>query len=164
MATTLSPAVANEKANPLVPNNAKMSGAMTTIAMTSEAPILALNDVHILHPVSVDAVISRCELASDKLGTTGALGLGFHKKNADDSFSDVAVTALGSALDVSTTAVPFTDRRFATADINSVMFPVWKLAGLSARPDYANLYIGVKASTATTAGGTLSLRVSLQQN
>ena len=144
---------------PSVVDSKTANGYERVIFDTIEATALSVSDVVILARVPVDALLSSVLLATDDLGTTGVLDLGYYKKNADGTYTAVDSNNLASSLDVNTAAVAFTERRYSAHNIDTVQKKVWELAGLSARPSYDHMYIALTATTATTATGTISIIV-----
>lgn len=160
MTNTLSANLTNYAATPPLVINGRLDGGLSKRNFdTVEVPALSINDTVMLARVPVDAVIGSIQLATDDLGTTGILDYGFYKRNSDATFTAVSAAAIATGLDVNAAAVAFTERRFTVLDINTVQKQAWELAGLSARPAYDYLYIGLVATTATTAGGTVSQKL-----
>ncbi len=160
MTNTLSTNLTNYAATPPLVINGRLDGGLSKRNFdTVEAPVLSINDTVMLARVPVDAVLGSIQLATDDLGTTGILDYGFYKRNADGTFTAVLAAAIATGLDVNAAAVAFTERRFSVLDINTVQKQAWELAGLSVRPSYDYLYIGLVATTATTAIGTVSQKL-----
>jgi hypothetical protein len=126
------------------------------MAHYAAAGAITLNDVVAMFPISVDAVITSVRFASDDLGTTGLLHVGFHKV---DGTTAVNNDAIGTSIDVKADAVAITEIRYETLDINTIGQKAWELAGLSARPDYDEFLVTVTAAEATTAAGDFILIV-----
>lgn len=161
MATQKSVNVTNLETQPVTVFNASiLGGYLFNFTDTIEATALTTNDIVIMSPLPVNAILNSIQLATDDLGTTGALSLGLYKKNTDGTYTAVLSNAFATSLDVNTTAVAFTERRYSNLDINTVSQKLWQLAGLSASPDYDSLYIACLATTGTTATGTISIKGS----
>ena len=158
MATILGTHITNMDATPFNRVLAvEYGGFQKTISLTEEFPVMSLADVEIVAKLPIDAVLPSIKLASDDLGTTGTLNIGFYKKNTDGTYTAVSAAAIASAINVNTAAVALTEYRFSVKDINTAKQKVWELAGLSARPAYSDMYVGVAAAAATTAIGTVSM-------
>ena len=168
MATTLSADLANTFANPLVPQSQRNSGDVVVLTLTHELPVSAAADVCILQALPAHARVAKLEMATDDMGTTGTMSVGLYKLDSGPDqtpvFSALSTVAFASALDVNTAAVPMTDRRFTVKDIATINQPLWQLAGLSAKPDYGTIYLGISTPAATTAIGTVSMRIHLKQD
>lgn len=160
MTTTLAANITNQDARPPAINDSKLDGGILRCIMdTIEVPDTADNDVCILARVPVDACLVGVELATDDCGSAGTADLGYFKRNSDLTYTAVDANNLASGLDINTAAVAFTQRRFSAANIDTVRQKVWELAGLSARPAYDYLYIGLTTTTGTTTIGTASIKV-----
>lgn len=154
--------IANADATPKVVIDSKLQGGVLHhVGSTEEAPILAtVGDNVIFAPLPVDAILHDVIFASDDLGSTGTLDIGFYKKNADGTYVAVDSDALAVAIDVKTAAVAPTSKRFSAKNIDTANKKVWELAGLSAKPAYPHLFLAVTASEVTTAAGTINLRAA----
>lgn len=158
MAQTLGTHITNMDAKPFERVLAKLHGGTPKrIVLTDEIPDTANGDSMIVAKVPVDAVLSSVRAAFDDLGTAGTVDIGFYKKAADGTYTVVDADAIANNIDVSTAAVAFTEYRFQVKGIETIEQTVWELAGLSARPDYADMYIGLTTDTGTTAAGTASM-------
>ena len=161
MAQTLSSYVTNEASATFAINAAGQANAhLFTTMGTVEVPDTANGDSLMLCKLPVDANIISLKVATDDLGTAGTMDVGLWKANADGVFTAVDDDAFAVALDVNAAAVALTERRFTALDINTAALPLWNLAtGLSARPAYEHLYLGIITDTGTTAVGTLTFQV-----
>jgi hypothetical protein len=123
------------------------------------------NDVILFHEIPVDALVDSIIFASDDLGTTGDLNIGFYPGPgsgvtiASDSDA-VDEDAIGTAIDVNAAAVAPTEIRFETKGIETINQKAWELAGLSSKPDYGTFYIAGTFSEASTAAGDVTIRTS----
>lgn len=136
-------------------------------AVYSATGALSDNDVILMGKIPVGAKIDSIILNCDDLGTTGDINVGFYP--GDGSGTTISADtdavdedAIGTAIDVNAAAVSNTEIRFETKDINTANDKAWELAGLSARPDYANFYLAVTMSEASTAAGDIVLHVKLR--
>lgn len=141
--------------------DSQVAGGFTRrILDTVEVADNANADTVIFGPgIPVDALLPSVKLATDDLGSAGTADVGFFKKNADGTYTVVSAAALANDLDVNTVAVGFTERRYSVKGIETVQQKVWQLAGLSARPAYDFLYLGLTFDTGTTQAGTASIDV-----
>lgn len=126
---------------------------------TMELVDTANNDQAIVVKLPVDAVIQSVKFACDDLGGAGTADITFYKKNADGTYTEIADGLIANGIDVNTAAVSLTEYRFSVLNINTVNQSAWQLAGLSARPAYGDIYIGVTTDTGTTVDGTIALQV-----
>ena len=115
-------------------------------------------DFAIVLKISVDAIIDSVIFASDDLGTAGTVDIGFYKADGD-SYTVVDADAIANGVDVNSAAVTPTDYRYSVKAIDTAGQAAWELAGLSARPEYSDFYIGLTTDTGTTAAGTVLLEV-----
>lgn len=134
-------------------------GHLKSIVLTDEMPDTGNGDYMVVAKVPVDAVLPSIKLATDDLGTAGTVDIGFYKRNADGSYTAVDADAIANNIDVNTAAVSLTEYRFSVKGIETIEQAAWELAGLSARPAYSDLYIGLTTDTGTTAAGTVSMVV-----
>lgn len=111
---------------------------------------------HVLR-LPIDAVITSVKFAADDLGTAGTVDIGFYKKNADGTYTVVDADAFANNIDVNAAAVALTEYRYSVLGIETANKTAWELAGLSARPAYADLYLSLTTDTGTTAAGTVLL-------
>ena len=160
MAQTLSTMVTNMvSADPRNLSNANISGATPKIMRdTVTVPDTADNDTIILAPLPVDAIIASLEVTAADLGSAGTVDIGLYTPTSSGTFVAVDVDAIASGL-VMSTAVSnaLAPQRFNGLAADSISKKLWEIAGLTARPSYAIMYIGLKTTTGTTASGTVSV-------
>ncbi len=158
MAQDTSTALSDALASPPVVRTVR--GLVHSVADTIEVSDNANADTAQLKlNVPVEALIRRVIVAADDLGTSTTMSVGLYKKNDDNTFTAVSAAAFASAMDVATAATAPTDVRFLAKDINTVNARCFALAGLSAKPAYADLHVGVSFPVGTTAVGTVTLIV-----
>lgn len=145
-----------EQTPPKQPHSKLFGGKAHKMVQTVEAPILALNDTVTVFRIPVDCVIHSLKFASDDLGTTGDLNVGF-SRTLTDGGAAVDADALATAIDVNAAAVALTEIRYEVKGIETAEQEAWQLAGLSARPTYGQFDIVLTASEATTAAGTITM-------
>jgi hypothetical protein len=135
-------------------------GSVKAILDTVEQPNTTSGDYIIMSPLPVDATLISVKYASDDAGATGTTSLGFYKKNNDGTYTVVSAAAIASAIDNSGAAVALTEYRFSVLNIDTVRKAIWELAGLSARPAYPELFIGITpdGNDSTIATGTVILQ------
>lgn len=156
MATEKSTLVSNAQASPPVVGTNR--GLTITTVDTMEVSDGAAADVAILSVrLPVDAILPSVKIATDDFGTSTTMDVGLYLANADGTFTAISAACIGSAIDVATAAVALTEIRFETKNIDTVKKKVWEIAGLSARPAYGELYLGVSFPAETTAAGTVSV-------
>lgn len=109
--------------------------------------------------VPIDAVIQSIKFGCDDLGVAGTVDITFFKKNTDGTYTELADGLIANGINVNAAAVAVTEYRFSVLNISTVNQSAWELAGLSARPEYGELYIGFTTDTGTTAAGTTALQV-----
>lgn len=137
---------------------ARMHGGFAkSIVLTDEMPDTANGDYMLVAKVPVDATLTSIRAAFDDLGTAGTIDIGFYYKKADGTYAAVLAGAVANNIDVSTAAVALTEYRFSVLNIDTIEKAAWELAGLSARPAYSDLYIGLTTDTGTTVAGTVSM-------
>ena len=160
MAQYVSSLAANWDAKPFTRTTARLAGAqIKRELLTVEVPDSANADSVIIGAVPVDAVISSLRFACDDLGTAGTVDIGFYKRNADGTYTAVDADAIANNIDVNAAAVALTEYRFSVLNIDTIQKSAWELAGLSAKPAYGDLYIGLTTDTGTTAVGTVSVMI-----
>lgn len=160
MTTTLGNHITDFDANPPNTVNSRLHGGYIKATIdTFELGILTMGDDHQVFKIPVDTVIHSIKMATDDLGTTGALDIGFYTRQADGTYVVIDADALASAVDVSTAAVPLTEFRFEAADIDTGSQRAFELAGLTERPEFGDIYVSLTASTATTAIGTVHMEM-----
>ena len=161
MATTYGNHITNFDATPPLTVNSRLHGGSLKGAVdVFELGDTANDDSHIVFKITVDSVLHSVKMAADDLGTAGTIDIGFFKKNADGTYTAVDVDAIASAIDVNAAATGLTEYRFEAAAIDTADQPAWELAGLSARPDYNDIYVGISTPTGTTAAGTVALQIA----
>ena len=101
--------------------------------------------------------------ASDDLGTAGTVDIGFFKQEVDGTYTAVDADAIANNIDVNSAAVARTDYRFSVKGIETANQSCWELAGLSARPPYGDIYLGLTTDTGTTADGTVLLQATVTE-
>ena len=141
--------------------NARLHGGVQKVVRDQfELADTANADIAPVLKLPVDAIIDHVYLAADDLGTAGTLDISIFKKAADGTYTAVLGNAFANNIDVSTAAVARTDYRFSTQGIETANQTLWELAGLSARPAYNDMYVGLTTDTGTTAAGTVYLSVA----
>jgi hypothetical protein len=138
------------------------SGTQTFVG-TFELDDTGNGDSGIFLPISVEAVLPSIKLAFDDLGTAGTVDIGLFKKEVDGTYTAVDADCFANNIDVNSAAVGFTEYRFSIKGIETVAQKAWALAGLSSRPAYAELFFGVTTDTGTTAAGTVSYIITVNQ-
>lgn len=160
MATTKGTHITNFDATPKTAVNARLHGGVLKAAVDQfELGDTADGDIHHVFKLPVDAIIHSVKMAADDLGTAGTIDIGFYKKNSDGTYTAVDADAIASAIDVNAAATGITEYRFEAAAIETADQPAYELAGLSARPDYADIYLSLTTPTGTTAAGTVAIMV-----
>jgi hypothetical protein len=113
--------------------------------------------------VPVDAAVDSIVFACDAMGASATADINFYRKTTEPSGPSLviigSVGAVMAALDVSGAVTP-ADKRFTVLDIDTVNQPIWQLAGLTARPDYAEIIIGVSFPVKAVSNGGVMLKVS----
>lgn len=119
-------------------------------------------DYYILFRVPVDAVVKSIHLACDDL-TSGAVDLGVYSHDGDGTYTVVSVDCFADAIALGSGAIAKTDYTYndAATDISKAMQPIWQRAGLSARPAYNDIYIGLTTATGTGATGTVLVELEV---
>jgi len=146
--------------NPFDSVNARLHGGVVKACVdTFELADTANADDAIVFRLPIDAVIHSLKFACDDLGTAGTVDIGLHKKNSDGTYSAVDADAFANNIDVNAAAVGLTEYRFSAKGIETANQALWELGALSARPDYADLYISLTTDTGTTAAGTVTMQV-----
>lgn len=164
MATQKSTSITNFDSQPFnVVNSRVHGGYVKGIVDTMELTDTANADVAIVAKLPVDATILSLKLAADDLGTAGTIDIGLFKKNADGTYTAVDADAFANNIDVATAAVALTEYRFSVLGIETAMKPAYQLAGLTARPAYEDIYIGLTTDTGTTADGTVTIQVQYME-
>lgn len=138
--------------------NARLHGGVVKAAVdTFELADTANGDFALVFKLPIDAILHSIKFASDDLGAAGTVDIGFYRKKADGTYVAVDADAIANNIDVNTAAVSLTEYRYSVKGIETATQPLYTLAGLSARPEYAELYIGLTTDTGTTAAGTVTM-------
>lgn len=160
MATQKGTHVSNFDATPPLTVPSRQHGGVVKYAGdTMELVDTANNDQAVVIKLPIDAVIPSIKFAADDLGDAGTVDITFYKKNNDGTYTELADGLIANGIDVNAGATALTEYRFSVLNLNTVNKSAWELAGLSARPDYGDIYIGVTTDTGTTADGTIVLQV-----
>lgn len=146
-----------------IKNSRLVGGSVKGMVETFELTDTANADDAIVLPLPIDAVLMSVKFACDDLGTAGTVDIGFHKKNADGTYTAVDADALANNIDVNAAAVALTEYRFSAKGIETAMQKAWELAGLSDRPDYGELFLSITTDTGTTADGTVTVQVQYME-
>lgn len=118
------------------------------------------NDTVMMVRIPVDAYIPSIKLASDDLGTTGTIDIGFYQAATSSGVGTVVdADAIANNIDVNSAAVALTEYRFSVKGIETAKQKAWELAGLSEKPAYAFFDVGLTFDAATTATGDVTLMV-----
>lgn len=158
MAQTLGTYVTNMDAKPFERVTSRLHGGnVKGIVLTDEVPDTANGDTMILAKLPVDATLASLRGAFDDLGTAGTVDIGLFYKAADGTYTVIDADCIANNIDVSTAAVALTEYRFQVKGIETIKQPLWELAGLTARPAYSDVYLGLTTDTGTTAAGTVSM-------
>ena len=144
---------------PLTVNSRQHGGVVKYAGDTLELADTANNDTAVLIKLPIDAVIQSVKFACDDLGTAGTVDITFFYKNSDGTYTEISDGLIANGIDVNAAAVGLTEYRFSVLNINTVNQSAWELAGLSARPAYGDIYIGVTTDTGTTSAATITLMV-----
>ena len=160
MTTTYGTHITKFDATPPETVNSRQHGGVIKGCVDSfELADTANDDAHIVFKLPIDAILYSVKMAADDLGTAGTIDIGFFKKDNDGTYSAVDVDAIASAIDVNAAATGLTEYRFEAADINTALENCWELAGLSARPAYEDIYLGISTPAGTTAVGTVTMQI-----
>ena len=159
MATFKGTHITNFDAQPFDSVNARLHGGVKKVVRDAfELADTANADDAIVLKLPIDAIIDSVIFACDDLGTAGTVDIGFHKKNSDGTYTAVDADAIANNINVNSAAVSATEYRFSVKGIETANQTAWELAGLSARPDYAELYLSLTTDAGTTAAGTVYLK------
>lgn len=134
-------------------------GVVKAIVDQFELTDTANADFAIVARLPVDALIHSLKFGCDDLGTAGTVDIGVYRKKKDGTYVAVDADAFANDIDVNTAAVAPTEYRFSAKGIETALQPLYTLAGLSARPAYGDLYIGLTTDTGTTADGTVLVNI-----
>lgn len=153
--------ITNFDATPPAVVNARLHGGVVKKCVDAfEIADTGNGDYYILFRLPIDAVLDKIELACDNL-TSGAIDLGFYTADGDGTYTVVSVDCLADGVSLGSGAIALTDYTYndAATDISKAMQPIWQRAGLSARPAYGDLFIGLTTATGTGATGTVLVKV-----
>lgn len=125
----------------------KYAGDMFELADSANA------DNAIVLKLPADAVLNSIKFASDAL-SAGTVDIGFFKLNADGTYTAIDADAIANNIAV-TSEVALTEYRYSVKGIDTANKSVWELAGLSTRPEYNDIYVGLTTDTGTSAVGTV---------
>lgn len=140
--------------------NARLHGGVVKYAGDGfELADTADGDEAIVLKLPVDANLISVKFACDDLGTAGTVDIGFHTKGSDGTYTAVDADALANNIDVNSAAVALTEYRYSAKGIETQGQNAYTLAGLSARPDYTDIYLSITTDTGTTAAGSVLLEV-----
>lgn len=160
MTTTYGNHITNFDATPPNSVNSRLHGGVLKAAVDQfELADTADDDNHIVFKITVDSILHSVKMATDDLGTAGDIDIGFYYKAADGTYTIIDVDAIASAVDVNAAATALTEYRFEAAGIETADQPAWELAGLSAKPAYEDIYIGISTVEGTTAVGTVAMQI-----
>lgn len=160
MATYYGTHITKFDANPPTPVNARQHGGVVKyIGDTFELADTANGEFAIVAKLPIDSMLVSLKAAFDDLGTAGTVDIGFYRKAVDGTYVVVDADAIANNLDVNSAAVALTEYRFSVKGIETMNQSIWELAGLSARPAYTDMYIGLTTDTGTTAAGTATIQV-----
>lgn len=161
MATYYGNIVTNMDAQPFTRNAPHLyGGTLKHVRDVFELADTANNESAIVLPIPVDAIVPSIKAAFDDLGTAGTVDITWFKKNADGTYTELADGLIANGIDVNAAAVALTEYRYSVPNIDTGLKRAWELAGLSARPDYGTLYIGLTTDTGTTTAGTVLLEAT----
>lgn len=164
MAQTLGTYITNLDAKPFEKVSSRLHGGFVRgIVLTDEVPDTANGDTMILAKLPVDAILPSVKAAFDDLGTAGTVDIGLFYKASDGTYTVIDADCIANNIDVNAAAVALTEYRFQVKGIETIAQPLWQLAGLSARPAYADVYVGLTTDTGTTTAGTVSMVIQFQE-
>lgn len=161
MAQTLSTKVTSASATPRV----VLDTSKQEVQFESDLVTVAANtngDTAIVHVrVPVDAMIKSIRVGTDDMGSGTTMSVGLFSRDGvtGSTFTAVSAAAFASAIDVATAATAMTDYRFNAKGIATVNQKAWELAGLSAKPDYSEFWVGLTFPAAVTATGNIAVTV-----
>lgn len=159
MATQKGTHVTNFDAEPFNTTNARLHGGVKKVVRDAfELADTANGDIAHVLKIPVDAILDSVIFGCDDLGTAGTVDIGFYYKKADGTYVAVDADAIANNIDVNSAAVSPTEYRFSVKGIETANQAAYELAGLSARPAYADLYISLTTDTGTTTAGTVYLK------
>lgn len=151
-------------ADPFTSVNARLHGGVVKAFVdTFELTDTANGDIAHVFRVPIDAVVHSIKFACDDLGAAGTVDIGLYRKKADGTYEVVDADAFANNIDVATAAVGLTEYRFSAKGIETANQALWELAGLSARPDYGDLYVSLTTDTGTTTDGTVTMQMLITE-
>lgn len=117
-------------------------------------------DVTVVFKVGIDEIATSLVYAHDDL-TSGTLEVGLYKKNNDGTYTAVDADCFATALALGSGAVAPTEILFeaGATNIADARETMWEKAGLTTRPDYAELYIALTHTVGTGADGTFYMKL-----
>lgn len=159
MATFKGTHITNLDALPFNTTNARLHGGVKKVVRdTFELDDTANGDIAHVLKIPVDAILDSVIFGCDDLGSAGTVDIGFYRKKEDGTYEAVDADAIANNIDVATAAVSATEYRFSVKGLETANQTAYELAGLSARPAYADLYISLTTDTGTTTAGTVYLK------
>lgn len=160
MATYKGTHITDFDAQPFDSVNARLHGGVVKAVVDQfELADTADGDFAIVAKLPVDSIIHSVKFACDDLGTAGTVDIGFYRKKADGTYVAVDADALANNIDVNSAAVSATEYRFSAKGIETATDNAYTLAGLTDRPDYGDIFIGLTTDTGTTAAGTVLVNI-----
>jgi hypothetical protein len=164
MATFKGTHITNFDATPFNSVNSRLHGGVVkNITDAFELADTANADFAIVAKLPVDAIIKSIKFACDDLGTAGTVDIGFYTKAADGTYTAVDADAIANNIDVNAGAVALTEYRYSVKGIETANQAAYTLAGLSARPDYTDIYVGLTTDTGTTQAGTVLIDIDYKE-
>lgn len=155
MANFNSPEITHLEASPREIQDRRETGSHKVISKGTFEFTPTAADTLMLARVPSDATLDSLRLAFDDNGGTITIDCGFFQVGSPGAVIDQ--NALITLLDTSTAALPMTEQRFETQEINTIAERMWELANLAARPLFEQMDIGLTVVTGTTpAAGTVS--------
>tara|TARA_R110000803_G_scaffold130610_2_gene197912 strand:- start:252 stop:743 length:492 start_codon:yes stop_codon:yes gene_type:complete len=149
MANTNTATAAASVASPATIGQPKdVKSTTLTIKDTASWTGTTAGDTLLLCRVPVSATLDSIRIQSDDLGGTNqTYDIGFYQTNSDITVIDL--DAIGTAIAVAT-ANAMTEYRFETKDHTTLKQRVWEIAGLTAEPEYADVYLALTVKVADT--------------
>lgn len=148
--------ITNKTATPPTVVNGRLAGGVLRHTRdTWEFTNNENDDYTVVLEVPVDAIPTSIKFACDDL-TSGAADIGLYKADGDGTFTVVLVDCFADGIALGSGAVALGEYLYndAATNIANANKTFWEWAGLSARPAYEHLYIGVANPTGTGAAGT----------
>lgn len=160
MATFFGTHITNFFKKPFDSVNSRLHGGVVKYAGDGfELADTANGDSAIVLKLPVDANLISVKFACDDLGTGGTADIGFYTRGSDGTYTAVDADALANNINVNTAAVALTEYRYSVKGIETQGQNAYTLAGLSARPDYTDIYLAITTDTGTTTAGSVLLEV-----